>query len=430
MRIQLIVIGIALALAVVVVLVLMGVLPGLRDREADRAVVLNMWSFQKENESFHEIIVKYREEKPNVSINYQQKNLENFESDFLNVLARGGKDIPDIIVFPSDYLKSHGDKLSPAPSLLITEREVSQQYIDAANNFLTPKKEVLGLPLYAEPLLLYWNKDLFSQNFITLPPATWDEFLADAQKITKKDNFGNILISGAALGRAINIKNSALILTTLMLQSGEKIIDENGEVVLGSPIQIGNTAVRPAESALRFVSDLANAGKSAQSWSGTLPEAKDFFIAGKLAMYLGTPQEFNEIKERNPHLNFAVSALPQLKNTSPITSGVLYALSSPKASAKQQQAWGFIIFLTGSENSSEYGKFINNVSLRRDVLPAYQADSIKSVFAKSVLNLRLWPDSNPKETAKIFERLIENVSSGKITIREALDKAKAELSEL
>src|SRR3989344_182952 len=360
MRIQLIVIGIALALAVVVVLVLMGVLPGLRDREADRAVVLNMWSFQKENESFHEIIVKYREEKPNVSINYQQKNLENFESDFLNVLARGGKDIPDIIVFPSDYLKSHGDKLSPAPSLLITEREVSQQYIDAANNFLTPKKEVLGLPLYAEPLLLYWNKDLFSQNFITLPPATWDEFLADAQKITKKDNFGNILISGAALGRAINIKNSALILTTLMLQSGEKIIDENGEVVLGSPIQIGNTAVRPAESALRFVSDLANAGKSAQSWSGTLPEAKDFFIAGKLAMYLGTPQEFNEIKEKNPHLNFAVSALPQLKNTSPITSGVLYALSSPKASAKQQQAWGFIIFLTGSENSSEYGKFINN----------------------------------------------------------------------
>ncbi len=412
MRLQLIVIGIALALVVAVVLVLTGVLPGLRDREAGREAVLNMWGFQKEDQGFHEIITKYRGEKPNVTINYQQKNLENFESDLLNVLARGGKDVPDIIVFPSDYLKKHGDKLSSAPPLLVTEREVSQQYIDAAYNFVTPKKEVLGLPLYAEPLLLYWNKDLFSQNFITLPPTTWDEFLASAQKITKKDNLGNILTSGGAIGRSANIKNSALILETLWLQSEEKIIGKN------------------AESALRFITDFSNPRKTAQSWSGALPEAKDFFIAGKLAMYLGTPEEFNEIKERNPHLNFAVSALPQLQNSAPATSGALYALASPKASVKQTQAWQFIKFLADKENSQAHGKAINNVSLRRDVLPIYQSDSVKSVFAKSVLNLKLWPNPDPKATAKIFEELIENVSSGKMTIGEALDKAEAKLSQL
>ena len=411
MRLQLIAIGIALVLAVIAVLVLTGVLPGLRDREAGREAVLNMWGFQQED-ALQEIISKYREDHPNVSLNYSRKTLENFESDLLNVLARGEKEVPDIVVFPSDYLKKHGDKLSSAPPLLITEREVSQQYIDAAYNFVTPKKEVLGLSFYAEPLLLYWNKDLFSQNFITLPPTTWDEFLASAQKITKKDNLGNILISGAAIGRSVNIKNAALILETLWLQSGEKIVGEN------------------AESALRFIADFANPRKTAQSWSGALPEAKDFFIAGKLAMYLGIPEEFNEIKEKNPHLNFSVSPLPQLQNSAPATSGALYALASPKASAKQTQAWQFIKFLADAENSQAYGKAINNVSLRRDVLPIYQSDSVKSVFAKSVLNLKLWPKPDPQKTGKIFEELIENISSGKMIIGEALDKAESQLSQL
>jgi len=418
MRIQLIVIGVALVLAVIAVLVLTGVLPGLRDREAGREAVLNMWGFKQED-ALQEIIGKYRENHPNISLNYSKKTLENFESGLLNVLARVGKDlpagqagVPDIVVFPSSYLKKHGDKLSSAPPLLITEREVSQQYIDAAYNFVTPKKEVLGLSFYAEPLLLYWNKDLFSQNFITLPPATWDEFLASAQKITKKDNLGNILISGAAIGRSVNIKNAALILETLWLQSGEKIVGEN------------------AESALRFIADFANPRKTAQSWSGALPEAKDFFIAGKLAMYLGIPEEFNEIKEKNPHLNFSVSPLPQLQNSAPATSGALYALASPKASAKQTQAWQFIKFLADAENSQAYGKAINNVSLRRDVLPIYQSDSVKSVFAKSVLNLKLWPKPDPQKTGKIFEELIENISSGKMIIGEALDKAESQLSQL
>lgn len=429
MRGQLIAIAAALALAVVAILVLTGVVPGLRDREAGREAVLIMWGFQPE-EMLREIINKYREESPNISLNYFQKTPENFESDLLNVLARGGKNVPDIVIFPSDYLKKHGDKLSAAPTLLITEREVGQQYIDAANYFLTPKKEVLGLPFYAESLLLYWNKDLFSQNFITMPPATWDEFLADAEKITKKDNFGNILISGAALGRSVNIENAALILETLWLQSGEKIIDENGEIVLGSVVAIGNTFLKPAESALRFVADFASPRKTAQSWSGVLPEAKGFFIAGKLAMYLGTPAEFNEIKEKNPHLNFAASPLPQLKNSPSLTSGTLYALASPKASTKQRQAWQLIKFLADAENSSAYAKIINNVSLRRDVLTTYQSDSVKSVFAQSALNLKLWPNPDPKKTREIFGELIESASSGKMTIGEALDKAKARLSEL
>jgi len=279
--------------------------------------------------------------------------------------------------------------------------------------------------------VLYTNSDIFNQNSIALVPKTWDEFLEISQKLTKKDVNGNITLAGAALGRAQNIRHAPLILETFFLQSGEKIIDSNGEVVLGNVVALGGADLRPAESSLRFISDFANPRKTSQSWSGTLPEAKEAFIAGKLAMYLGLIREFEEIKNKNPHLAFSVSLLPQLSGASrAITSGTLYALVVPKVSAKQKQAWEFISFLANAENASFFAGATKNVSLRRAAIKNYQKEAVRSVFADSALNLKLWPNPDPMLTDSIFRELIENVSSGRETLRDALEKVAGKLSEI
>src|SRR3989338_880993 len=274
-KLQIAIVGGAVILAVVVVLVFIGAIPGLRTDEGIAANLV-MWGFGDEV-LMRDLILKFSESRPDFEVRYKKVAPENFENDFLNALAGGNA--PDIIVFPAGYLKKHKDKLASAPPILFTEREIRQNYIDAG-------------------AALYWNKDLFSKNLLTLPPKTWDEFLADATKFTKKDSSGNILISGAALGRGINIKNAPLVLTALFLQSGEKIINNSGEIVLNNPLNIGQTSLRPAESSLRFMADFANPRKTAQSWSGALPEAKEFFIAGKLAMYLGRISEYVEITSK------------------------------------------------------------------------------------------------------------------------------------
>jgi multiple sugar transport system substrate-binding protein len=44
-----------------------------------------------------------------------------------------------------------------------------------------------GLPLDAAPQALFYRKDLFAKAGITTPPKTWDEYLADAQKLKKAE---------------------------------------------------------------------------------------------------------------------------------------------------------------------------------------------------------------------------------------------------
>ena len=233
------------------------------------------------------------------------------------------------------------------------------------------------------------------------------------------------------MGRGGNIKNAPLILTTLFLQSGESIVKEDGEVSLGSSVNVGNTTLRPAESSLRFITDFANPQKTLQSWSSALPEDEEMFIGGKLAMYLGLISDYNEIKSKNPHLSFAASLIPQLKDAQrPIAGGELFALAVPKASQKQAQAWEFIKFLTDAENSAAYADTAMNVSLRRDTLPNYQKESVRSVFAQSVLALKLWPNPDPLRSGQIFRDLIEDAVLGRATLREALEKARARLDEL
>ncbi|KKS96793.1 hypothetical protein A3B05_00780 [Candidatus Giovannonibacteria bacterium RIFCSPLOWO2_01_FULL_43_160] len=426
-KLQIIIIGGAIIIAVVAVLIVTGIVPGLKT-DGESGVSIVMWGFDDES-AVRDLVLKFAESRQNFDARYSKKDIVSFESDFLNAIARG--EAPDIVVFPSDYLKKHKDKLSASPAILFTEREIIQQYIEAASVFLGTKKEVLGAPFYADPLALFINNDLFTKNFIASPPKTWDEFLNDAAKLTRKDSSGNIVISGAALGRAENIQNAPLILTTLFLQSGEKIINDSGEITLNEPLNIGEVTLHPAESSLQFVIDFANPKKNSQSWSGALPEARDAFINGKLAMYFGKISEYNEIKNKNAHLSFSVALLPQLAGAQrPVTGGEIFALAVPKASKAQLQAWQFIQFLASAENSASYADKTGNVSPRRDVLPVYQKESILSVFANSVLALKLWPNPDPQRADQIFRTLIEDMAIGRFTLRDSLEKAKARFMEL
>ena len=426
-KLQFIIIGGAIIIVIIAVLIVTGTVPGLKTG-GEGGASITMWGFDDEG-AIRNLVLKYAESHQNFDVRYSKKDLANFEDDFVNAIARG--EAPDIAVFPSDYLKKHKDKLSEAPAILFTEREISQQYIEAASAFLGAKKEVLGVPFYADPLVLFINNDLFTKNFIASPPKTWDEFLNDAAKLTKKDSSENVTISGAALGRAGNIQNAPLILTTLFLQAGEKIISDSGEVSLNEPLNIGEVTLHTAESSLQFIADFANPKKNSQSWSGALPEAGDFFINGKLAMYFGRISEYNGIKNKNAHLSFSVTLLPQLAGAPrPITGGEIFALAVPKASKAWQQAWQFIQFLSSAESSASYADKTGNVSLRRDVLPIYQKESARSVFANSVLALKLWPNPDPKLTDQIFRTLIEDMAVGRFTLRDSLEKAKARLQAI
>ena len=57
-----------------------------------------------------------------------------------------------------------------------------------------------GIPFQRSTIVLYWNKELFKEAGLdpNKPPATWNEQLEYAQKLTKRDASGNVTQWGVA----------------------------------------------------------------------------------------------------------------------------------------------------------------------------------------------------------------------------------------
>ena len=51
-----------------------------------------------------------------------------------------------------------------------------------------------GIPFQRSTIVMYYNKDAFREAGLdpSKPPATWDQLVADAKKLVKKDASGNV----------------------------------------------------------------------------------------------------------------------------------------------------------------------------------------------------------------------------------------------
>ena len=91
----------------------------------------------------------------------------------------------------------------------------------------------LAVPFIVDPLVMYWNRDSFTNAGIATPPKFWDEFTGLNTKLTQKDVNSNIRKSAIAMGEFTNISHAREILGTLFLQSGNPVTyrDTTGAIV-------------------------------------------------------------------------------------------------------------------------------------------------------------------------------------------------------
>jgi ABC-type glycerol-3-phosphate transport system substrate-binding protein len=126
-----------------------------------------------------------------------------------------------------------GDFIYKIPYTSYAEKTFRDAFIDGANVYLA-NDGVLGFPIMVDPMMLYYNKDIFSNEGLVSTPQYWDQLFGLSSKLTKKKDDGTILQSMIALGRYDNISHSKDILATLLLQSGNSIIESRGGGICGS----------------------------------------------------------------------------------------------------------------------------------------------------------------------------------------------------
>jgi len=104
-----------------------------------------------------------------------------------------------------------------------------------------------------------------------------------------------------------------------------------------------------------------------------LLNSKNAFISGGLAMYLGYSSEYNDIKSKNPHLNFDVALVPQIKNSpTQATFARITGLAISKSSANISRAASAIYQFISYDSISKLTKAAFLAPIRRDLLAQAQ----------------------------------------------------------
>ena len=362
-------------------------------------------------------------DKPFNAVEYRQIDERTFDDELVNAIAE--QKSPDLIVLSGDALVSHRAKLFPIPYESFPVRDFKDTFIDGAELFMFAEG-IYGIPFAVDPLVMYWNRDLFATNAIANPPRTWEEVVSVVvPKISQKTNTREITQSGIAFGEYRNIENAKEILMMLALQTGSKLTGAEANKYVVELNEAHNDSVsRPFESVLQFYTDFSNVNSPLYSWNRAVSSAKSTFLGGDLALYFGRGSELSDIANKNPNLNFDIAPVPQGANATVFrTYGNMYAFAIPKESPNRQGAYAVARVLSGQLPAQALTGALGMAPVRRDLIGAGSKDAFVRVIFESALIARAWLDPDRTKSSDIFKQMVEDVVSNRSRVGDAVGDA-------
>ncbi len=234
-----------------------------------------------------------------------------------------------------------------------------------------------------------------------------------------------------ALGRYDNVKHAKDIISTLLLQNNNPIIQLYSDRYRTSiSLKEPNSEKSIAEEALSFYTEFSNPNYKAYSWNRSMPNSLDAFTSGKLAFYLGRASELFYIQEVNPNLSFDVKEMFQTPDTNRRTYGDIYAMAINKKSKNIDLSVYIARLVSEGEYAEKMSQAISLPPVSRTVLASKPKDTYMYTFYNSALISRSWFDPDSKKTNDIFNEMFDSILSNKLNISSALAKASQKINLL
>lgn len=320
----------------------------------------------------------------------------------------------DAIVPIDDFVKTDDDKAwlkSFYPAFMANSRTDGKTW---------------GIPFQRSTVVLYYNKDAFKEAGLDpeKAPATWEEQLAFAQKLTKREGSSTtqwgmqIPSSGFPYWLFLGLSTQADVL--LMNEAGDTTYYDKPGVV----------------EALQYWVDLSQKHKvhptGIVEW-GTTP--KDFFER-KVAMMWTTTGNLTNVR-KNAKFPFGVAMLPAHKRRGSPTGGGNFYIFKKASRAEQEAAFRFIRWMTTVERAAEWCVKTGYVGVRADAfetpaLKQYTTEFPPALVARDQLPYavaELSTHENQRVT-KVLNDALQAALTGTKPAAEALSAAQAEADRI
>lgn len=197
---------------------------------------------------------------------------------------------------------------------------------------------------------VFVNLDLMEAAGVMSPPSTRDEFAAAATAMTNPDNNVYGWVIPLSTEQPNGIQND--VMSWVWATGGSMMKD-------GLPNLVDNADV---SSAMEYIKSLWDAGVVAPGAFAMREQDKvEEFTNGRVGMMVDTLAHINLIRERNPELNFAITALPAAEGYDG-PRGLPYAswgIGVAENSENKAEAWKLVEFLMSADVNSRLSSIAN-----------------------------------------------------------------------
>ncbi len=286
---------------------------------------------------------------------------------FLNMVQAG--DTPDVVEMPERWLGLYGtnDQLEDLGPYM-TKWPDAKDLGDRARQL----GSAVGGRMYKIPYGyyvrgLFWNTKLFQQAGLSGPPATLDEFVADAKKISAiPGKYGYCLRGGAGAFTSIQ-----MFMNTM---DGKGYFNPDGSSTFADPGSVAG---------LQLMVDLYQHGeapKDSVNWA--FNEVVAGFYSGTCAMVDQDPDALIGIRDKMAEGDFAVAPMPAGPSGKAFPALGYGGWSMFANSKVKDAAWKLIAFISSPDNNLAWAKFVGTLPIYRTAAndPYFATNKYKGWF--------------------------------------------------
>ncbi|NLJ85657.1 MAG: ABC transporter substrate-binding protein [Firmicutes bacterium] len=384
-------------------------------------VVMSHWSGQQSDH-----ILPYFEEyerlNPDVSIRFEPVTYAELLTRIQVSAVSGVR--PDIYHLYNAWLPQLTDNEILAVPPAEVQDYIRENFNVAAVEGTTLDGIVWGFPTEVNDYVLVYNDRLFKEAGLDGPPTTWDELREYAEKLTKKDEKGNVIQAGFAswMGDTSGVVHPFY---SLLFANGGSILNEEGtKAAFNSPEGV---------EALEVYQEIV---------STTALTAYENFGSGHVAMIVFAPWGKLYFKEQmgDRFSDVKTAHIPPGKAGHGSVS-YTWSFVCDNKSKNQKEAWEFLTWLnsvTEGRNTSRMGDYLADVL---GAIPSGNADltnhpdALGDPFMDAYIAALEYALPEPMvlpaaEINATIQKEIESVLNNELTPAEALKRAESRVNAI
>lgn len=398
------------------------VLYGCGSKSADSAqggktpvIKVSTWAGAGELKEFQDLVNKL-----NSNTKEYKLEIQSIPADYYQKIQTmiSAKQAPDLMWLSQEYIPMYA-KLGALMD--ITDKAQNDSKVNLSNYFDGPlntakyQGKLYGLPWISQPVVMYYNADMFNKAGVSLPTNDWkwEDFENAAKKLTKDTNGdGKVDQWGTVIDGWPPIQ-------TWIWTFGGETIDAQGNVKIDSPESI---------KGIDMLSRIINVDKASPSkeQSQNMGNA-DMFKSGKIAMFFGGAGDDLE-KGVNGKFKVGMSEIPT-ETTKSTFSWIASTVVSSQTKNKDA-AYEALVDLT---NATHKWKIVppiksglNMVTQNRSE-KAYAMDVIKksSEYARGFNNQEKEAEIDTTISEQIYEPILYNKKTAEQAAKDAAAKIKS-----